>query len=138
MTEDRDFKNVVRKRAAKTGESYQAARRQVEHQPRLSAALNVLYAHPGGLVLGCVVEQGQIARGMPVTLMAGDTVVHQGTVVSLRIGKEDQDVVTSGNCGVMLDPPFLGYVTAQGEGSVQIPGALQPVEVGPRPDRVVG
>lgn len=30
MTEDRDFKKVGRERSAKTGESYQAARRQLE------------------------------------------------------------------------------------------------------------
>ena len=32
MTDDRDFKQIVRDRAAKTGESYQAARRQLERQ----------------------------------------------------------------------------------------------------------
>ena len=30
MTDDGDFKKIVRDRAAKTGESYQAARRQLE------------------------------------------------------------------------------------------------------------
>lgn len=36
MTKDKDFKDVVRKRAAKTGESYAAARRQLEGKPKQS------------------------------------------------------------------------------------------------------
>ena len=96
-------------------------------------------AHPAGLVLGCRVEEGQITRGMPVTVMAGDTVLHQGTVASLRRGKEDQDVVTSGDCGILLEPPFHGYVAVEGDvASVEVPGALKPVEMGPMPDRVIG
>jgi translation initiation factor IF-2 len=146
MTEDRDFKKVVRKRSAKTGESYQAARRQVERQPAgLSAPVYALWAHPAGLVLGCRVEAGQIDRGMPVTVMAGDTVVHQGTVASLRRGKVEQDVVTSGDCGILLDPPFHGHVGVQGdaaEGGVPgVPGALgalRPVVLAPLPYLVVG
>ena len=136
MTEDRDFKKIVRTRSAKTGESYQTARRQVEHQPaHLSARVNGLWAHPAGLVLGCIVDEGRMTRGMPVTIMAGDTVLHQGTVASLRRGKEDQAVVTSGACGILLEPPFYGPVAETG---VQIPGALKPVVLGPMPDRVIG
>ncbi len=138
MTEDRDFKKVVRKRSAKTGESYQAARRQVERQPaRLSAQVNAAWAHPDGLVLGCNVQQGQIARGMSVTVMAGETVIHQGTVASLRIGKEDRDVVTSGDCGILLEPPFHGYATSP-SAATDVPGALKPAEMVPLPYRVVG
>ena len=140
MTENRDFKKVVRKRSAKTGESYQTARRQVERQPaRLSARVPALWAHPAGLVLGCIVDKGRITRGMPVTVLAGDRVLHQGTVASLRRGKEDQAVVTSGECGIMLEPPFLGYVAdGSAEARVEIPGALKPVVMAPMPDRVVG
>lgn len=135
MTENRDFKKVVRKRSAKTGESYQTARRQVERQPaRLSAPVNALWAHPAGLVLGCRVEKGELARGMQVTVLADETVLHRGIVVSLRVGKEDRDVVTSGDCGILLDPPFRGYV----EGDVEVPGALKPVELAPLPYLVVG
>ena len=141
MTENRDFKNVVRKRSAKTGESYQAARRQVERQPaaRLSARVHAMWEHPRGLVLGCVVDEGRLTQGMTVTLLAGDSVLHQGTVASLRRGKDDQTVVTSGECGILLDPPYLGYVPADDEGAqAQLPGALKPVMIGPMPDRVVG
>jgi translation initiation factor IF-2 len=140
MTEDRDFKKIVRKRSAKTGESYQAARRQLEHQPgRLSARVHAMWAHPNGLVLGCVVDEGRLTRGMPVTLLAGDAVLHEGTVASLRRGKEDQDVVSSGECGILLDPPYLGYVDGDGaEAQSAIPGALRPVVIGPMPDRVIG
>lgn len=91
MTEDRDFKNVVRARSAKTGESYQAARRQLEHQGGgLRAPVYAQWAHPAGLVLGCVVEQGQLALEMAVTVLAGDALLQEGTVASLRVGKEDR------------------------------------------------
>jgi translation initiation factor IF-2 len=140
MTKDRDLKKVVRKRSAKTGESYQAAKRQVERQPaRLSARVGALWAHPAGLVLGCIVEDGRITRGMPVTVMAGEDVLHHGTVASLRRGRADQAVVTSGECGIMLDPPFLGYVAVENDGpGAEVLGALQPVVMGPMPDRVIG
>ena len=140
MTEDRDFKNVVRKRSAKTGESYQTARRQVERQPAgLSARVDALWAHPAGLVLGCVLEAGRITRGMPVTVMAGDSIVHKGTVASLRRGKDDQVVVTSGECGIMLEPPFYGYVAdEETRAACEAAGALPPVVIGPMPDRVIG
>lgn len=140
MTEDRDFKKVVRERSAKTGESYQAARRQVERKPGgVSAPVHALWAHPEGLVLGCRVEEGQLVRGMPVTVVAGETILHQGTVASLRRGKEDQDVVTSGDCGVLLDPPFQGYRTVEGDATgAEVPFALKPVEMVAPPYRLVG
>jgi translation initiation factor IF-2 len=140
MTDDRDFKKIVRERSAKTGESYQAARRQIERRPAgMSAQVQALFLHPeAGLVLGCQVESGSLSTGMPVTLLAGDDVVHEGTIASLRVGKEDRPVVTSGQCGVLLDPPFLGYRTIEIEGMVTVPGALRPVELERRPDRLVG
>ena len=139
MTEDRDFKNVVRQRRAKTGESYQTARRQLERRAAgLSAPVHAQWAHPSGLVLGCVVEQGQLALGMPVTLMKGDDVLHEGTVASLRVGKEDRTVVTSGPCGILLDPPFHGYVGRDVDGASPVPGALKPVETVGLPYVVVG
>ena len=139
MTEDRDFTKVVRQRSAKTGESYQAARRQVERQTMgLSAPVRALFAHPAGLVLGCVVEAGRLSRGMPVTVMAGDRVLHEGTVATVRVGKADQAVVTSGECGVMLEPPFHGYATVEAEAAAPTAGALKPVEMVPLPYVVVG
>lgn len=106
MTEDRDFKDAVRRRSAKTGESYQAARRQMEQRSGLAAPVYAQWAHPAGLVLGCVVEQGQLSLGLAVTVMRGDgaTVLHRGTVASLRVGKEDKSVVSSGECGILLEP----------------------------------
>ena len=128
MTEDRDFKKVVRERSAKTGESYQAARRQLERRADgLAASVHALWAHPAGLVLGCVVEQGQLTVGMPVTVVAGDTVIHEGTVTSLRVGKEDRAVVGSGECGILLDPPFHGYAGREVDEAALLAGALRPV-----------
>lgn len=139
MTEDRDFKKVVRERSAKTGESYQAARRQLERRPAgLSAPVYALWEHPAGLVLGCKVEQGQLTVGMPVTVLAGETVLHEGTVASLRVGKEDQTMVASGDCGILLDPPFHGYVGSEVEQAAIEAGALMPVKTVALPYLVVG
>ena len=139
MTEDRDCKKVVRERSAKTGESYQAARRQLERRTGgLSAPVYAQWSHPAGLVLGCIIEHGQLTLGMPVTVLAGDTVVHEGTVASLRVGKEDRTVVTSGECGILLDPPFHGYVELEVEPEALQAGALRPVETVALPYLVVG
>lgn len=138
MTEDRDFKDIVRKRAAKTGESYQAARRQLERDGGLSAPVYVTWAHPEGLVLGCVVEQGQLARGMRVTVSAECGVLHEGVVASLRVGKVDHEVVTSGECGILLDPPFWGFVEDEVEEGARAAGALTPVKPVALPYLVVG
>ena len=139
MTEDHDFKKIVRERSAKTGESYQAARRQLERQTgRLSAPVYAQWAHPAGLVLGCVLERGQLALGAPVTVLSGDRVIHQGTVASLRVGKEDRAIVTSGECGILLDPPFHGYVQRDVGPAAIAAGALRPVETVGLPYLVVG
>ena len=139
MTEDRDFKKVVRERSAKTGESYQAARRQLETGGgRLSAPVYALWEHPAGLVLGCHVEHGQLTRGMAITVLAGDEVLHEGIVASLRVGKEDRTVVTSGDCGILLDPPFHGYVSSDLDQVAAQQGALKPVRTVALPYLVVG
>ena len=139
MTEDRDFKDAVRRRSAKTGESYQAARRKMEQRSGLAAPVYAQWAHPAGLVLGCVVEQGQLSLGMPVTVLSGDgTVLHEGTVASLRVGKEDKSVVSSGECGILLDPPFHGYVSREIDDALLQAGALKPVETIGLPYLVVG
>lgn len=138
MTEDSDFKKVVRERSAKTGESYQAARRQLEGRGQLSAPVYALWEHPAGLVLGCHVERGQLTRGMAVAVLAGDEVLHEGTVASLRVGKDDQAVVTSGDCGILLDPPFRGYVGGELEDTAAQQGALKPVKTIALPYLVVG
>jgi translation initiation factor IF-2 len=139
MTEDRDFKKVVRQRSAKTGESYQAARRQLEGRPAgLSAPVHALWEHPAGLVLGCKVDQGELTVGMPVSVLADETVLHHGTVISLRVGKEDKKVVTSGDCGILLEPPFRGYVGSELDQADVEAGALKPVETAALPYLVVG
>jgi translation initiation factor IF-2 len=150
MTEDRDFKKVVRRRSAKTGESYQTARRQLDRSrsdreptagTTVSARIAGAWAHPAGLVLGCIVDEGRLERGMTVTLLAGDDVVHEGTVATLRVGKQDRDAVASGECGILLDPPFVGFRPARDDDrdtDYEALGALRPVTIGPMPDRLIG
>jgi hypothetical protein len=65
MTEDSDFKRIVRDRAAKTGESYQTARRILERKRgRFSALAKASFNRPAGRVLGCIMEDGKVTRGM--------------------------------------------------------------------------
>ena len=109
MTEDRDFKQLVRQRAAKTGESYQAARRQVERDhPRFEAVVRAMFHTPAGLVFGCVVETGAVRPGMAVDVWLGGEVRHQGTVAGLRYTWFDREVVTEGEFGLLLDPVYDG------------------------------
>jgi len=118
MTEDRDFKQIVRDRAAKTGESYQAARRQLERQRgRFSARAVHVFAMPSGVVLGCIIEGGEVTRGMKVTVATGEGSKHQGVVVSLRHMKDDVDAVRYGGrygeFGLLLEPAYAGPIPAQ-------------------------
>ena len=113
MTQDRDFKDLVRKRAAKTGESYQAARRQLERPEPAVARVQAIFRTqdpPDGLAFGCVLETGRIARGMSIALSIGDEVVHRGIVASLRVAKYDIDTIAEGEgpFGLMIDPPYDG------------------------------
>ncbi|HYD08759.1 MAG TPA: hypothetical protein VEA78_01545, partial [Acidimicrobiales bacterium] len=118
MTDDRDFKDLVRKRAAKTGESYQAARRQLEAQrQRFSARVDALFRTPEGIAFGCTIEEGGVARGMTVTV-AGDGIEHRGTVTSLRRWKWDVDSVALDDApyaqfGMIVDPPYDGPIPAR-------------------------
>jgi translation initiation factor IF-2 len=117
MTEDSDFKKLVRDRAAKTGESYQTARRILERKRgRFSALANSTFDRPAGRVLGCIMEDGRVTRGMVVTVTTPDGVKHQGVVVSLRHMWTDLDAVSYGEFGefgLLLEPAYLGPVPAQ-------------------------
>ena len=129
MTEDRDFKQLVRERAAKTGESYQAARRQLERQRgRFSARALEVFPTPSGIALGCVIEGGEVTRGMRVRVVTGAGAVdstHDGVVVSLRHMWTDLDAVRFGGdygeFGLILDPPYTGPVPAQVTGLSSAP-----------------
>jgi translation initiation factor IF-2 len=118
MTDDSDFKQVVRDRAAKTGESYQAARRQLKRERgRFSARAVEVFEMPSGIVLGCIVEGGEVTRSMTVTVATGEGSRHQGVVVSLRHMKDDLDSVRYGGryaeFGLLLEPAYVGPIPAQ-------------------------
>ena len=108
MTEDSDFKQIVHNRAAKTGESYQAARRILERKRgRFSARVKSTFDRPAGRVLGCIMEDGKVTRGMKVTVTTPDGFKHQGVVVSLRHMWDDIDSVSYGEFGefgLLLNP----------------------------------
>ena len=117
MTEGRDFKQVVRDRAAKTGESYQAARRQLERmRGQFSARAVTTHPTPSGVALGCIMMGGKVTRGMTVTLTTEEGATHRGVVVGLRHTKTDLECVAYGEVGefgLLLEPPYGGEVPAQ-------------------------
>ena len=117
MTEDRDFKQLVRARAAKTGESYQTARRVLERKGgRFSARVASTFDRPAGRVLGCLLEEGRVTRGMEVVVTPPEGASHRGVVVSLRHRWTELDDVAVGDAvefGLLLDPPYLGPVPAR-------------------------
>lgn len=121
MTDDRDFKQLVRRRAAKTGESYQAARRQlVRQRPGFSAQAVQHFRMPVGVVLGCVIERGEVTRGMNVTVTSPGGHSHRARVVSLRHMWMDLERVSedgqTGQFGLLLDPPYIGPLPAEVSG----------------------
>ena len=117
MTDDGDFKRLVRERAAKTGESYQAARRQLAgRRDPFSARAVTLFPTPSGPVLGCIIEGGEVTRGMAVGVTTGDGERHQGVVVSLRHHWTDLDAVRHDgpfeHFGLLLEPAYRGPLPA--------------------------
>jgi translation initiation factor IF-2 len=114
MTEDRDFKQVIRQRAARTGESYQAARRMLgRERGGFSAVATSTFRKPAGRVLGCRIEIGTVIRGMPVTVTTPDGGEHRGVVVSLRHRWDDAESISVGDhleFGMILEPSYLGPV----------------------------
>ena len=117
MTDDSDFKQLVRDRAAKTGESYQAARRQLERQRgRFSARATMVFGMPEGVVLGCVIEGGEVTQGMTVTVVTGEAVRREAVVVGLRHQKTDLESLgyggPFGEFGLLLDPAYDGPLPA--------------------------
>jgi translation initiation factor IF-2 len=118
MTEHSDFKHVVRERAAKTGESYQAARRQLERQRgRFSARAVDAFHKPSGKILGCIIEGGEVTLGMRVTVTTGDGATHEGVVVNLRHVWDDLESVRYGGpygeFGLLIEPAYVGPLPAQ-------------------------
>ena len=120
MTDDRDFKQLVRDRAAKTGESYQGARRQLERRRNggFSARATQLFPTPSGPALGCIIERGEVHRGMTVTIASGGPgTKHVGVVVSLRHRWTDLETVRHDGrdeqFGLIVEPPYTGPVPAR-------------------------
>ena len=57
-----------------------------------------------GSVAGCYVREGQVRRAGRIRLLRNGTVMHDGTIASLRRGKNDVREVESGfECGIKLE-----------------------------------
>ena len=117
MTKRSDFKRIIRDRSAKTGESYQTARRILDRkQGRFSALAKTTFHKPAGCVLGCIMEAGTVTRGMKVTVTAPNGLVHEGVVVSLRHMWSELESISYGEFGefgLLIEPGYAGPVPAQ-------------------------
>jgi hypothetical protein len=141
MTEDRDFKRLVRERAAATGEPYQAARRALRASLEdggggFAARVDVVFEKPAGRILGCTMERGTVARGLAVTVATPSGVQHHGVVVSLRHMWTDLESVSAGEYvefGLLLDPPYDGPLPAHvtgGPAAAALPAGFEPATHG--------
>ncbi len=73
-----------------------------------------MFRAESGIAFGCLIDQGKVTRGMRVTVILNDEVVHEGVVASLRNGREDVDSVAEGEFpsgfGLLVEPPYNGTV----------------------------
>ena len=73
-----------------------------------------MFRAESGIGFGCLVEQGKVTRGMRVTVMLNDEMIHEGVVAGLRHGQADIDSVAEGEFsagfGLLVEPPYNGPV----------------------------
>jgi translation initiation factor IF-2 len=68
------------------------------------AEVRALFQIPKGIIAGCMVVDGKIARGNTVRVVREGASVWEGGLKSLRRVKDDVREVTSGlECGIALD-----------------------------------
>ena len=57
-----------------------------------------------GIIAGCMVEKGKIAKGLIAQLMRANALVHEGKVTSVKRFKDEAKEVTEGlECGISID-----------------------------------
>lgn len=75
----------------------------VETEKGKAEILEIFHSSHMGLIAGCRVTEGSIMRQYPLRLRRGKDVVWQGTLSSLKRGKEDAREVQKGiECGMVL------------------------------------
>lgn len=111
MTRDRDFKQHVRDRAVKTGQSYQAARQTMSGPterpvpgPTGEAEVREMFRIPDGRwVGGCVIRSGEVNCWDQARVIRDGVVVGEGPISSLRTYKKPVPRVSTGQqCGIFV------------------------------------
>lgn len=110
MTKDREFKQQVRDRAAKTGQSYQSTHRAMSGsqaaQPESSGEAEVreiFYPHGGRQAAGCLIRSGEVHVGDKAQVVRDGAVIAEGDVTSLRTYLKPVSRVSAGQeCGIQL------------------------------------
>ena len=110
MTKDRDYKQQVRERAAKTGQSYQSTRRTMSgtqaDQPAPSGEAEVrkmFQIADGRLVAGCWIRAGEVNCWDQATVLRDGVVVAEAPISSIRTFLKQVRTVSAGqDCGIYL------------------------------------
>lgn len=69
-----------------------------------ATVLKVFELSDGSLVTGSNVTDGELKKGNKVRVLRDDEVVLEGTITSLRQGKESVNIISEGNeCGIMIN-----------------------------------
>ncbi len=77
---------------------------QVEEELGMAEVRQVFHASRVGTIAGCYVQSGKIVRSAKVRLVRDGSIVHEGTIGSLKRFADDAREVTAGyECGLHLD-----------------------------------
>lgn len=69
--------------------------------------LQIFELSNGKFVIGSRVNKGLLARNCTLKIVRGDSVIHEGKIVSLKHLKEDVKEINAGmDCGILLEPNF--------------------------------
>ncbi|PFH34972.1 hypothetical protein BESB_058590 [Besnoitia besnoiti] len=101
---------------AKPTEETEAADRSLlkkairQSPPAGKAIVKALFHLKSGLVVGCGVAEGAVNLGATVQVVRDGQLIHEGSLVSLRVGPEAQTTVRGPGteCGVMISGDFTG------------------------------
>ncbi|MCJ7796937.1 MAG: translation initiation factor IF-2, partial [Thermoleophilia bacterium] len=77
---------------------------QVEEELGTAEVRKVFYSSKIGAIAGSYVQSGRIVRGARMRLLRDGSIVHEGSIATLRRDKDDaREVLTGFECGIHLD-----------------------------------
>jgi translation initiation factor IF-2 len=77
---------------------------QVEQELGTAEVRQVFHASKVGTIAGCYVQSGKLVRSAKMRLVRDGSIIHEGTIGSLKRFADDAREVTAGyECGLHLD-----------------------------------